>query len=127
MSYSEEGLIRRYELYEEYEEELYISGNNYPYPIVDYGMDKTGVNKIWDSIPYGTTAPGLVSPQFIEAIRGAATQANKEVIGWDAVDQAVGPYFSQILMGESDFWTLRETIQSAANTALEYRRKTILG
>lgn len=122
MSYSEEGILRRFELYDEYQDELYISGNNYPYPIVDYGIDGQGNNKIWDAIPYGSTAPGLVDPLFTEALRNAATQANKEVIGWDAVDEAVGPYFSQILMGEADFLTLRSEIQADADRALARKR-----
>lgn len=125
MSYSEEGIIRRFELYDEYQDELYISGNNYPYPIVDYGIDGNGVNKIWESIPYGSTAPGLVSPEFTEALRNAATQANKEVIGWDAVDTAVGAYFAQILMGEADFATLRSEIQADADRALAKKRAEI--
>lgn len=125
MSYSEEGIITRYELYEEYSEDLFISGNNYPYPVVDYGIDGNGVNKVWESIPYGETAPGLVSPEFTEALRNAAMQANKEVIGWDAVDTAVGEYFAMILSGESDFASLREVIQDAADQALADKREAI--
>ncbi|HQC31002.1 MAG TPA: hypothetical protein PLP51_04600, partial [Acholeplasmataceae bacterium] len=125
MSFSEEGVIRRFELYEEYKDELFISGNNYPYPIVDYGIDGKGNNKIWDNIPYGSTAPGLVSPQFMESLRNAATQANKEVIGWDAVDQAVNPYFGRILMGEADFVSQMEAIQADADAALQRKRTEI--
>lgn len=125
MSFSEEGVIRRFELYEEYKDELFISGNNYPYPIVDYGIDGKGNNKIWDNIPYGSTAPGLVSPQFMESLRNAAIQANKEVIGWDAVDQAVNPYFGRILMGEADFVSQMEAIQADADAALQRKRTEI--
>lgn len=124
MSYSEEGILRRFELYEEYKDELYISGNNYPYPVVQYPDDpKTGINAIWSAIPYGSTAPGLVSPEFTEALRKGAIQANKEVVGWDAVDEAVGQYFAQILNGENDFASLVEAIQNDANKALSDARK----
>ena len=125
MSYSEEGLITRYNLYQEYSDELFISGNNYPYPIADYGIDGHGVNRIWDNIPYGETAPGLVAPEFIEALRKGALQANKEVIGWDAVDTALWPYFNQIIMGENDYASLREAIQEAANKALKDKRDAV--
>jgi multiple sugar transport system substrate-binding protein len=125
MSYGEEGLLTRYELYEEYHEDLFISGNNYPYPVADYGIDGQGVNRIWSSIPYGSTAPGLVAPLYIEALRNAAIQANKEVIGWDAADEATGGYFSQIIMGENDYASLRETIQQAADLALKTKREAI--
>ncbi len=125
MSYSEEGIIRRYELYSEYKNELFMSGNNYPYPIADYGIDANGNNKIWDNIPYGSTAQGIVSPQFTEALRNAAIQANKEVIGWDAADEAFQTYFSQIVMGENTFAALQATIQEASDEALNRKRTEI--
>ena len=122
MSYSEEGVLKRFELYKKYKDsdELATSGNNYPYPIVDYGMDGKGQNAIWDNIPYGDTAPGLVSPEFLESIRNAATQANKEVIGWKDVETVVQPYFSQVLAGGDnpiDFISIVEAMQEAANIA----------
>ena len=104
---------------------LYISGNNYPYPVADYGIDGQGVNKIWDNIPYGTTAPGLVSPEYTEALRNAATQANKEVVGWDEVDSAISPYINQILMGEAQFATLQSEIQKAAEKAFSDARQSM--
>lgn len=125
MSFSEEGIARRFELYEEYSSVLYISGNNYPYPVADYGIDGQGVNKIWDNIPYGTTAPGLVSPEYTEALRNAATQANKEVVGWDEVDAAISPYINQILMGEAQFATLQSEIQKAAEKAFADARQSM--
>lgn len=125
MSYSEEGIIRRYELYQEYKDELYMSGNNYPYPVADYGINANGENKIWDNIPYGTTAPGLVSYQFTEALRNAAIQANKEVIGWDAADTEFQTYYNQIIMGENTFAALQRTIQDAADKALKQKRDEI--
>ena len=123
LSYSEEGILKRYELYDLYSEDLAISGNNYPYPIVDYGYNDDGENLIWEAIPYGKTAAGLVSPEYVEALKYGAIQANKEVIGWDAVDQAVNVYFGQILNGEGvTFAGLVETIQAAADFALKDRR-----
>lgn len=125
MSYGQDGLVTRYDLYERYSDDLFISGNNYPYPVVDYGIDGYGVNQIWDNIPYGNTAPGLIAPEYIEALRRAAIQANKEVIGWDAADEATGDYFAQIIMGENDYASLRETIQQAADLALQEKRAAI--
>lgn len=125
MSFSEEGIVRRYELYEDYKDELFMSGNNYPYPVADYGIDKNGVNKIWDNIPYGSTAKGIVSYQFTEALRNAAIQANKEVIGWDAADYQFQIYYGQIMMGENTFAALQKTIQEAADLALNQKRSEI--
>lgn len=125
MSYSEEGILKRFELYQTYKDQLYMSGNNYPYPVADYGYDKDGVNKIWSSIPYGTTAPGLVSPQFVESLRGAAIQANKEVIGWDAADEQFQAVLAQIVMGETTFADQREAVQNAADVALKLARQAV--
>lgn len=125
MSYSEEGIVRRFELYEEYKDELFMSGNNYPYPVADYGIDANGVNKIWDNIPYGSTAKGLVSYQFTEALRNAAIQANKEVIGWDAADEQFQTYYSQVVVGENTFAALQKTIQEMADKALKDKRDEI--
>lgn len=64
--------------------------------------------------------PGLVSPEFLESIRNAATQANKEVIGWKDVETVVQPYFSQVLAGGDnpiDFISIVEAMQEAANIA----------
>lgn len=116
MSYSEEGILARFNIYKTSGSELYQQGNNYPYPIVDYGIDKNGDNKIWDNIPYSDTAPGLVSSQFLEALRNGAYTMNKEVCGWDAVDYVVGPYLAEIYSGAQTFAALKQSIQEAADT-----------
>ena len=121
MSFSEEGLITRYALYEDYGEILYKSANNYPYPVADYGINKHGVNEVWDNIPY-TNAPGMTSPQMINSLKNAALWGNKEVVGWDATDHAINSYFSDIYYGVDTFANLKETIVSLGNQALqEYR------
>ena len=125
MSFGEEGLLKRFEIFEAVGNELFKQGNNYPYPIVDYGIDGQGVNKVWESIPYGSVAPGMVSPEFIESIRNGAIWANKETIGWDAVDGAVGPYFTDIIYGVNDYASLKETIQAAADVALSDARRAM--
>jgi len=125
MSFSEEGILTRFQIYREQGSELYQQGNNYPYPIADYGIDANGVNKIWDNIPYGDTAPGLVTAQYKEALRNGAFKLNKEVVGWDAVDYAVGTYFAEIYAGTNTFAALRASIQDAANTELQKKRDEI--
>ena len=125
MSFGEDGILSRFEIYRESGSELFTSGNNYPYPIADYGIDGYGVNKIWDNIPYGDTAPGLVSPQYLEALRNGAYKLNKEVCGWDNVDSQVGPYLEQVYSGESTFAALVSSIQTAANLALAETRAAI--
>jgi len=116
MTFSEEGLLKRFELYDP---ELYVSGNNFPYPIVDYGIDAEGRNKIWESIPYGEVAPGFISPQFIESLKKGAIRLNKEVIGWDEVDGAVYNYFYEIRTGQNTYAALKDTIQQAADQAYQ--------
>lgn len=125
MSYSEEGIITRYQIYSEQGSELYQQGNNYPYPIADYGIDANGVNKIWDNIPYGDTAPGLVTALYKEALRNGAFKLNKEVVGWDAVDYVVGGYFADIYAGNSTFAALQQTIQDAADTEFQKKRDEV--
>lgn len=125
MSYSEEGIVTRFDIYATSGSELYQQGNNYPYPIVDYGIDAAGVNKIWDNIPYGDTAPGLVSPEFLEALRNGAYTMNKEVCGWDAVDYACGVYFADIFAGVSTFAALKDSIQTAADTEFERIKESL--
>lgn len=117
MSFDEEGLLTRFDIYENYGEELYKQANNFPYPIVDYGIDGQGVNKVWTKIPYGSVAPGFVSPEFLEGLRNGAFWANKETIGWDAVDYAISPYFNDILYGENDFASLKDVIIADSNQA----------
>lgn len=125
MSFGEDGLLKRYEIYEDVGQELFQQGNNFPYPIVDYGIDGLGVNKVWSAIPYGSVAPGFVSPQFIEGLRNGAFWANKEVIGWDAVDSATGPYFTEIIYGTNTYAALKDMIQAAANQALTDARNAM--
>lgn len=125
MSYGEEGLLKRFEIYEDVGQELFQQGNNFPYPIVDYGIDGQGVNQVWTHIPYGSVAPGFVSPQFIESLRNGAFWANKEVIGWDAVDSATGPYFTEIMDGTNTYAALKDMIQAAADQALAESRQSL--
>ena len=118
MSFGEEGLLKRFEIYADVGQELFQQGNNFPYPTVDYGINGQGHNLVWEAIPYGEVAPGFVSPQFIEGLRNGAIWANKEVIGWDAVDSATSAYFSEIMNGTNTYATLKDQIQQAADTAL---------
>jgi len=130
MSFGEDGLLKRFEIYSDVGTELYQQANNFPYPVVDYGIDGQGVNKVWEALPYGEVAPGFVSPEFVEGLRNGAFWANKEVIGWDAVDYATGPYFTEIVNGTNTYAALKDMIQDAADTALaeaNQAMKDILG
>ncbi len=121
MSFSEEGLITRYSLYESYSDILYKSANNYPYPVADYGIDKYGENKVWDNIPY-TNAPGMTSSAMINSLKNGALWGNKEVVGWDACDTSINTYFFEIYSGTNTFAALKETINNEGNLAFsEYR------
>jgi|SRR5690554_1260527 len=122
MSFSEEGLLKRFELYKEVGTELFQQGNNFPYPIVDYGIDGQGVNKVWSNITYNEVAPGFVSPQFIESLKNGAFWANKETIGWDAADAAISTYFSEVFSGAKTYADLKDMIHAAANQALNDAR-----
>lgn len=126
MSYSEEGILARFDIYKTSGSELYKQGNNYPYPIVDYGIDAQGVNKIWDNIPYGDTAPGLVSKQFLEGLRNGAYTLNKEVCGWDAVDYAIGGYLSDIYSGTTTFAAVKQSIQETADSEFKKTKDYLL-
>lgn len=117
MSFGEEGILSRFEIYEESGQELYQQANNFPYPIVDYGLDSQGVNKIWESIPYGEVAKGFVAPEFLEGLRNGAYWANKEVIGWDAVNSATNEYFYDIISGETDYASVMDAIVADADRA----------
>ena len=125
MSFGQDGMVKRYEIYEEYGEELYISANNYPYPVVDYGPNAQGDNLIWDHIPYTQTAAGFGAPEFPESLRKGAIKANKEVIGWDAAENAFKDYLYQVVMGQQNYATLYETIQSAAMQSMDLKRQAI--
>ena len=125
MSFGEDGMITRYSLYEEYNEELYLSANNYPYPVVDYGIDGYGVNKIWDNIPYTVTADGYGAPEFVESLRNGAIKANKEVVGWDAAEDKFKEYIYEIIMNGAQYAALYPTIQEAADEALRQKREAV--
>ena len=126
MSYSEDGILARFDIFENSGDELYQQGNNYPYPIADYGMDATGHNKIWENIPYGSTAPGLVTPQYLESLRNGAFIMNKEICGWDAVDYAVWEYFDYVYSGELTYAAVKQSIQDAADLELKRVRDELL-
>lgn len=119
MSYSEDGILKRFEIYTTSGNELFQQGNNYPFPVADYGIDENGVNKIWTSIPYGDTAPGLVTPQFLEGLRNGAYVLNKEVCGWDAADYATQDYFKEVYSGTNTYAALRQSIQTGADTEMQ--------
>ncbi len=125
MSYSEEGILKRFELFREHGGVVYRQGNNYPYPVADYGIDSTGKNRIWESIPYGDTAPGLVTPQYLEGLRNGAIQMNKEYVGWDAGDYAVSEYLQKILSGETTFAAVREAMENDSKKAIQQVRASL--
>ena len=125
MSYSEEGLLTRYQLFEDYSDQVYISANNYGYPVVDYGIDGQGVNKIWETIPYGITAPGFVSPEFIESLKNGGYWVNKEIVGWDEVDSVAYTYLYQTMVGETTFAAIKDTLQTEAMAAMEAARTAL--
>lgn len=118
MSYSEEGLLTRYQLFEDYSDQVYISANNYGYPVVDYGIDGYGVNAIWETIPYDITAPGFTSPEFIESLKNGAYWVNKETVGWDEADSVAYSYLYQTMVGETTYAAIQSTLQSEAMAAM---------
>lgn len=119
MSFSEEGLLKRFEIYKNEKATLYNQADNYPYPIIDYGLDKNGKNKVWEAIPYGSVAPGFISPQFLEGLRNGAFWINKETVGWDAANHLIQPYFYDIVAGKNSYAAVKEAINSSSNEALE--------
>lgn len=125
MSFSEEGILTRFRLFTEAGNEVFQQSNNYPYPIVDYGINMEGINEIWSSIPYGSTAPGLVSPEFLEGLRNGAFLLNKETVGFGAAKYAIDQYLTQINSGVSTFAALREAIQNDATVELERARNAV--
>ncbi len=125
MSYSEEGLLTRYQLFEDYSDQVFISANNYGYPIVDYGIDGQGVNKVWETIPYGITAPGFTSPEFIESLKNGAYWVNKEVVGWDEVDSVAYTYLYQTMVGETTYAAIKDVLQTEAMQAMTAARETL--
>ncbi|MFA5006520.1 MAG: extracellular solute-binding protein [Candidatus Izemoplasmatales bacterium] len=125
MSYSEEGLLTRFQLFEDYSEQVTISANNYGYPVVDYGIDGYGVNQVWEAIPYGITAPGFESPEFMEALRNGAYWVNKETIGWDEADAIGYAYIYQVMAGETTFAAIQETFQTEAMQAMNAARAAL--
>ena len=125
LSFSKEGMVTRYQLYKDYSEMLYVSADNYPYPVVDYGINGQGVNEIWDNIPYAKSAPGYGAPEFVESLRNGAIKANKEVVGWDASEDTFKVYISQIIMEGKTYAELFETIQQATDDALRQKREAV--
>lgn len=125
MSYSKEGLLTRYQLFEDYADQVYMSANNYGYPIVDYGIDGDGNNLIWETIPYGITAPGFVSPEFIESLKNGAFWINKETVGWDEADSVAFPYLYQTMTGETTYAAIKDTLQNDANQAMIMAREIL--
>jgi multiple sugar transport system substrate-binding protein len=125
MSFSEEGLLKRYELFETFSDQVFISANNYGYPVVDYGIDGFGVNKIWETIPYGITAPGLVSPEFIESLKNGAFWINKETVGWDEADSVAYQYLYDAMVGETTYAAIKDTLQLEANRAFLQAREIL--
>ncbi len=118
MSYSEDGLLTRYQLFEDYSDQVFISANNYGYPIVDYGINGQGVNMLWETIPYDLTAPGFTSPEFIESLKNGAYWINKETVGWDEAASVAYPYLYQTQVGETTYAAIMETLNTEANAAL---------
>jgi len=122
MSYSEEGLLTRFQLFEDYSDQVYISANNYGYPIVDYGINGQGNNLVWEAIPYGETAPGFVSPEFIESLKNGAYWINKETVGWDEADSVAYTYLYQTMTGETSYAAIKDTLQTEAMQAFDQAR-----
>ena len=125
MSFSQEGLLTRYQLFEDYSDQVYISANNYGYPIVDYGINGQGQNLIWETIPYGITAPGFVSPEFIESLKNGAFWINKETVGWDEADSIAYPYLYNTMIGETTYAAIMDTLQSEAMAAYTQAREIL--
>lgn len=124
MSYGQEGLTTRYEFYESEGENLYISANNYPYPVANYGLNAEGENEIWDNIPYDDV-PGMTSSAMISALRNGAFVLNKETPGWDDADAAVNPYLYQIGNGEQTWAGVKTTAIEACNNAFKEFNDTL--
>lgn len=125
MSFSEEGLLKRYEIFEDFSDQVYISANNYGYPIVDYGINGQGVNEVWETIPYGITAPGFTSPEFIESLKNGAYWINKETPGWDEAFEVAYPYLYQTRTNETTYAAIKDTLQSEAQAALAQAKEIL--
>lgn len=125
MSFGEDGLLERYQLFEDFSDQVFISANNYGYPIVDYGINGLGENLVWEAIPYGKTAPGFVSPEFIESLKNGAYWVNKEVVGWDEADSVAYPYLYQTMIGETTYAAIKDTLQSEAMVAYNQAREIL--
>ncbi len=125
MSYSEPGQVMRFQLFEDFSDMVSISANNYGYPVVDYGIDGYGVNRLWDNIPYGITAPGFVSYEFIESLKNGGFWVNKETVGWDEADSVVGPYITKVINGETTYAAVRETVHAEAVLAMRVAREAL--
>lgn len=125
MSFSEEGLLTRYQLFEDYSDQVYVSANNYGYPIVDYGINGQGNNLVWENIPYGITAPGFVSPEFIESLKNGAYWVNKEVVGFDEADSVAYGYLYQTMVGETTYAAIMDTLQTESNFAMDQAKEIL--
>ena len=125
MSFSQEGLLTRYQLFEDFSDQVFISANNYGYPVVDYGINSQGVNEIWEEIPYGKTAPGFVSPEFIESLKNGAYWINKETPGWDEAYTVAYQYLYDTRVGETTYAAIKDTLQSEAQAAFDQAREIL--
>ncbi len=129
MTYDEEGILKRFEIYNDNIDVIGLVGNNFPIPIVNYGADPfTGENKIWDNIPYanlGEQFEYLSSPDFLLSVENAAIQANKDVVGWNASDLAISSYFAQIEAYEATYADVMEAIQRDSDAALRLAIETL--
>ncbi len=115
MSYGEQGLETRFQFYNEYKDSLYISANNYPYPVADYGINSEGVNVIWNNLPYNDV-PGMTSIEMLNALKNGAFNLNKETPGWDTVDSTVLSYLNQVFVdGTTTYAAVKDTIASESN------------
>lgn len=125
MSFGEQGLLDRYQIYEDYADQVYISANNYGYPVVDYGINGLGQNLVWDTIPYDEMAPGFTSPEFIESLKNGAYWVNKETVGWDEADSVVYQYIYQVMSAQTTWAAVQDTVQSEAMAAFNRARETL--
>ncbi|MBI9009546.1 MAG: extracellular solute-binding protein [Tenericutes bacterium] len=125
MSFSQEGLLTRYQLFEDFSTQVFISANNYGYPVVDYGINGQGVNEIWEKIPYGITAPGFVSPEFIESLKNGAYWINKESVGFDEAYSVAYSYLYNTRIGDTSYAAIKDTLQTEAQAAMENAKEIL--
>jgi hypothetical protein len=80
---------------------------------------------VWSAIPYGITAPGFVSPEFIESLRNGAYWVNKEVVGWDEADSVAYSYLYQTMIGQTTYAAIMELLQVEVMIAYQNARNTL--